>query len=34
MIGELKVGATKTLDDLQRNMDKYYKGPGGIGWKS
>jgi DNA damage-binding protein 1 len=34
MIGELTPGATKTMDDLQRNMDKYYKGPGGISWKA
>ncbi|KAK4684331.1 hypothetical protein P7C73_g5851, partial [Tremellales sp. Uapishka_1] len=34
VIGELTTGATKTLDDLQRNLDKYLKGPGGIGWKS
>ncbi|WVQ95773.1 hypothetical protein IAU59_002872 [Kwoniella sp. CBS 9459] len=36
MIGELTPSAAKTLDDLQRNLDRSssYKGPGGIGWKS
>ncbi|WWC95424.1 hypothetical protein V866_002287 [Kwoniella sp. B9012] len=33
MIGELTPSATKTLDDLQRNLDKYWKGPGGVQWK-
>lgn len=33
IIGELTPAATRTLDDLQRNMDKYYKGPGGVSWK-
>ncbi|WVW86882.1 hypothetical protein I302_108937 [Kwoniella bestiolae CBS 10118] len=33
IIGELTPAATKTLDDLQRNMDKYWKGPGGVQWK-
>jgi len=34
IIGELTAGATKTLVDLQRNMDKYHKGPGGTDWRS
>lgn len=34
IIGELTTGAAKTLDDLQRNMNKYYKGPGGIAWET
>ena len=34
IIGELTPGAAKTMDDLQRNMDKYHKGPGGITWKT
>jgi DNA damage-binding protein 1 len=33
MIGELSDPAAKILDDLQRNLDKYYKGPGGISWR-
>lgn len=33
VIAELAPAVTRTLDDLQRNMDKYYKGPGGIAWK-
>ena len=33
IIGELTPPAAKTLDGLQRNMDKLHKGPGGIGWK-
>ncbi|WRT69742.1 uncharacterized protein IL334_006733 [Kwoniella shivajii] len=33
IIGELTSSAAKTLDDLQRNLDKSWKGPGGIGWK-
>ncbi|OCF61827.1 hypothetical protein L486_01489 [Kwoniella mangroviensis CBS 10435] len=33
IIGELTPSATKTLDDLQRNLDKYRKGPGGVQWK-
>jgi len=34
IIGELTSAATKTLVDLQRNMDKYYKGPGGTDWRT
>ncbi|ORY34709.1 CPSF A subunit region-domain-containing protein [Naematelia encephala] len=34
VIGELSPTAASTLDDLQRNMDKFYKGPGGISWKA
>ncbi|WVF68077.1 hypothetical protein IAT40_002840 [Kwoniella sp. CBS 6097] len=36
VIGELTPSAAKTLDDLQRNLDRSstYKGPGGVGWKS
>lgn len=34
ILGELTKGATKTLSDLQRNMDKYHQGPGGVEWKS
>ena len=34
MIGELSDPAAKVLDDLQRNMDKYHKGPGGISWRT
>jgi DNA damage-binding protein 1 len=34
IVGELTAGSTRTFDDLQRNMDKYHKGPGGIGWKT
>ncbi|WWC92848.1 uncharacterized protein L201_007809 [Kwoniella dendrophila CBS 6074] len=34
IIGELTSRSSKTLDDLQRNLDKYYKGPNGLGWKS
>lgn len=33
MIGELSPTAAQTMGDLQRNMDKYSKGPGGIEWK-
>nr|WVH01967.1 DNA damage-binding protein 1 [Naematelia aurantialba] len=33
VIGELSLVAANTLFDVQRNMDKYYKGPGGISWK-
>ena len=33
IVGELTEPARQTLDDLQRNMAKYYKGPGGIEWK-
>ncbi|KAK8849708.1 hypothetical protein IAR55_005043 [Kwoniella newhampshirensis] len=33
IIGELTPSAAKTLDDLQRNLDRAWKGPGGIGWK-
>lgn len=33
MIGELSDPAAKILDDLQRNMDKYHKGSGGIAWR-
>lgn len=34
MIGELSPPAAKILDDLQRNMDKYQKGPGGVSWRT
>lgn len=34
MIGELSDTAAKVLDDLQRNMDKYHKGPGGVTWRT
>lgn len=33
MIGELSLPSAKILDDLQRNMDKYNKGPGGVSWR-
>lgn len=33
IIGELTPFAAKTLDGLQRNMDKLHKGPGRIGWR-
>lgn len=33
ILGELAPSAARLLDDLQRNMDKYVKGPGGISWK-
>jgi DNA damage-binding protein 1 len=33
MIGELSLPSAKILDDLQRNMDKYQKGPGGVSWR-
>nr|XP_018260261.1 uncharacterized protein I303_07178 [Kwoniella dejecticola CBS 10117]OBR82419.1 hypothetical protein I303_07178 [Kwoniella dejecticola CBS 10117] len=35
IIGELTKSATRTLDDLQRNLDKYWRSPlgGGVGWK-
>jgi DNA damage-binding protein 1 len=33
MVGELSPPAAKILDDLQRNMDKYQKGPGGVSWR-
>lgn len=34
IIGELTPEATVTLDGLQRNMDKYHKGPGGVTWRT
>jgi len=34
VIGELTGGATATLNDLQRNMDKYHLGPGGVDWRT
>jgi DNA damage-binding protein 1 len=34
IIGELTPEATVTLDGLQRNMDKYHKGPGGVNWRT
>jgi DNA damage-binding protein 1 len=34
MVGELGTSATRTLDDLQRNMNKYHKGPGGLDWRA
>lgn len=33
MIGELSLPSAKILDDLQRNMDKFDKGPGGVSWR-
>jgi DNA damage-binding protein 1 len=33
MIGELSLPSAKILDDLQRNMDKFNKGPGGVSWR-
>ncbi|WWD20338.1 hypothetical protein CI109_104814 [Kwoniella shandongensis] len=33
IVGELKPSAAKTLDDLQRNLDRAWKGPGDIGWR-
>lgn len=34
MIGELGKSATRTLGDLQRNMNKYKKGPGNLDWRA
>ncbi|KAL1411075.1 hypothetical protein Q8F55_002024 [Vanrija albida] len=34
IIGELGTSAARTLGDLQRNMDKHFKGPGGVDWKT
>lgn len=34
IIGELGRSATRTLDDLQRNMNKYNKGPGNLDWRA
>jgi DNA damage-binding protein 1 len=34
VIGELTPAAARTMDELQRNMDRYWKGPGGISWKT
>lgn len=33
IIGELGAGATRTLDDLQRNLNRIQKGPGDLTWK-
>lgn len=33
VIGELGKSSIRTLDDLQRNMNTLYKGPGGVEWK-
>lgn len=34
IIGELGKSATRTLSDLQRNMNKYMKGPGNLDWRA
>lgn len=34
IIGELGLSATRTLQDLQRNMNKYRKGPGNLDWRA
>jgi DNA damage-binding protein 1 len=34
IMGELTDGATRILGDLQRNMDKYHIGPGGVEWRT
>ncbi|RXK37957.1 hypothetical protein M231_04743 [Tremella mesenterica] len=34
IVGELTPSAARTLDDLQRNMDRYIRGPGDIAWRS
>jgi len=34
IVGELGASATRTLDDLQRNMGAHALGPGGLSWKS
>jgi DNA damage-binding protein 1 len=34
IIGELGASATRTLDDLQRNMNKTQIGPGGVTWRA
>ncbi|OWZ42004.1 DNA damage-binding protein 1 [Cryptococcus neoformans C23] len=34
IIGELGTRSSRTLDDLQRNMSKIWKGPGEVGWSN
>jgi DNA damage-binding protein 1 len=34
MLGELGLGAARTLGDLQRNMNGSVPGPGGLDWRS
>ncbi|KAE8541647.1 hypothetical protein D1P53_001817 [Cryptococcus gattii VGV] len=34
VIGELGTMSSRTLDDLQRNMGKIWKGPGEVGWSN
>ncbi|ORX37687.1 CPSF A subunit region-domain-containing protein [Kockovaella imperatae] len=34
IIGELTTAASQTMNDLQRNMARYHKGPGGMDWKT
>ncbi|WVQ75561.1 hypothetical protein IAR50_005188 [Cryptococcus sp. DSM 104548] len=34
VIGQLTESAARTLDDLQRNMEREWKGPGEVGWRN
>ncbi|ODN74495.1 hypothetical protein L202_06876 [Cryptococcus amylolentus CBS 6039] len=34
VIGQLTDSAARTLDDLQRNMEREWKGPGEVGWRN
>lgn len=34
VIGELGIMSSRTLDDLQRNMSKMWRGPGEVGWSN